>query len=306
MRTACLSRNPHVALFTDSRGWHERRLLRALRNRGARTTLLSLKDAGFDGDVPVLLGFSDALPDAVFVRNVPGGGFEQVTLCLGLLHALEVCGIPVHNSAHAIERTVDKSATGFLLHRAGIPTPPSRVCGSFEQARERLVSELDAGHQLVLKPLFGACGRGLRLLSRVDDLPSADAVAGVYYLQRFVGERPTAGRDWRVLVSRGRALAAMERRAAHWITNHARGGRCLPALLNPELARLAEAAAAAVGAAYAGVDLIRAPDGQLLVLEVNGVPAWHGLQSVCSIDIAQSLIDDLLACCPNTRLEAVS
>lgn len=297
---------PGVALFTDSRGWHERRLMRALRARGARPVRLSLADGRFDPDGLALPGFADALPDAVFVRNVPAGSFEQVTLRLGLLHALEACGVPVHNSARAIERTVDKSAAGFLLQRAGLPTPPSWVCESMDAARTRLAAELAAGHRLVLKPLFGACGRGLRLLASVDELPPPEAVAGVYYLQRFVAERTTEGRDWRVLVSGGRALAAMERRAAHWITNHARGGRCLPALLTPELARLAEAATAAVGAAYAGVDLIHAPDGRLLVLEVNGVPAWHGLQDVTPVDIAQTLIDDLLARCAPHRLEVVS
>ena len=40
------------------------------------------------------------------------------------------------------------------------------------------------------------------------------------------------------------------------------------------------AAAAAVGAAHAGVDLIEDEDGSLLVLEVNSMPAWQGLQSV--------------------------
>lgn len=297
---------PRIALFTDSRGWHERRLVQALRARGARPVRLSLTDGGFGPDGLDLPGFADALPDAAFVRNVPAGSFEQVTLRLGLLHALEACGVPVYNNARAIERTVDKSATGFLLRQAGLSTPPSWVCESMDAARARLSAELAAGHQLVLKPLFGACGRGLRLLASVDELPPPEAAAGVYYLQRFVGENATAGRDWRVLVSGGRALAAMERRAAHWITNHARGGRCLPALLTPELARLAEAATAAVGAAYAGVDLIRAPDGRLRVLEVNGVPAWHGLQDVTPVDIAGALVDDLLARCPPRRLEAVS
>ena len=37
-------------------------------------------------------------------------------------------------------------------------------------------------------------------------------------------------------------------------------------------------AAAAVGADHAGVDLIRDRSGGLQVLEVNGIPAWRGLQ----------------------------
>ena len=46
----------------------------------------------------------------------------------------------------------------------------------------------------------------------------------------------------------------------------------------------------------AGVDLIRDAEGRLQVLELNGLPAWHGLQSVCpkQTDITQLLVDDML------------
>jgi glutathione synthase/RimK-type ligase-like ATP-grasp enzyme len=58
---------------------------------------------------------------------------------------------------------------------------------------------------------------------------------------------------------------------------------------------LASAALAAVDADYAGVDLIRAPDGRLLVLEVNSNPSWRGLQSVSDIDVADAVVEDFLA-----------
>ncbi len=58
------------------------------------------------------------------MRFVPGGSFEEVTLYLGVLHALRELGVTVWNDARAIERCVDKSTTTFFLQReAGIPTP---------------------------------------------------------------------------------------------------------------------------------------------------------------------------------------
>jgi glutathione synthase/RimK-type ligase-like ATP-grasp enzyme len=93
-----------------------------------------------------------------------------------------------------------------------------------------------------------------------------------------------------VLVVAGRALAAMRRQSVHWVTNRAQGGRCLPELLTPALAALAEAAVAAVGAAYAGVDILEGSDGRHWIGEVNGVPAWYGLQRVTpALDIAAVL-----------------
>jgi glutathione synthase/RimK-type ligase-like ATP-grasp enzyme len=36
------------------------------------------------------------------------------------------------------------------------------------------------------------------------------------------------------------------------------------------------------------------------VIEVNSVPAWKGLQSVCDIDVAAYMVDDLLLRYMNT------
>jgi glutathione synthase/RimK-type ligase-like ATP-grasp enzyme len=59
------------------------------------------------------------------------------------------------------------------------------------------------------------------------------------------------------------------------------------------MAALAIKAADTVGAVYAGVDLIQSQAGEWLVLEVNSMPAWSGLQSVTKFDISQRLAGDL-------------
>ncbi len=87
----------------------------------------------------------------------------------------------------------------------------------------------------------------------------------------------------------------MGRKAGTWITNVHQGGAPVACEPTPEMAALAAAALAAVDADYAGVDLIRAPDGRLLVLEVNSNPSWRGLQSVTDIDIAAAVVEDFLA-----------
>jgi glutathione synthase/RimK-type ligase-like ATP-grasp enzyme len=81
-----------------------------------------------------------------------------------------------------------------------------------------------------------------------------------------------------------------------WIHNFAQGATCEAADLDAALARTAVRATEALGLDYAGVDLIPDPQdaARPLVLEVNGVAAWRGLQSVTSIDIAAALADDLL------------
>ena len=220
------------------------------------------------------------LPRVALVRSIPAGSFEQVTLRLGLLHALEALGVTVVNDARGIERCVDKAMTSFLLASRGLPTPPTWAVQSAEAARQRCAEEAAAGHRLVLKPLFGAQGRGLRLLCGPDELPGPDEVGGVYYLQRFVAGPGEGWCDLRVFVIGRRAVAAMRRRGATWITNIGRGGRAEPVPAAGRLAELAVAAAAAVGVDHAGVDVIADRDGGLQILEVNSMPAWQGLQAV--------------------------
>lgn len=290
-------RPPRIAVATDSPGWHGRRLGEAFAALGAESVFVSLSACRVDLDANrwgiVVPGFEEALPDAVVVREISAGSFEQVTLRLGLLHALAAWGIPVYNSARAVERTVDKSATSLLLRQAGIATPATWVSESEAQARAILMRETARGERLVLKPLFGSQGQGLRRLARGDELPAATEVGGVWYLQRFVECGDDSPRDYRVFVVGGRAVAAMSRSGPDWVHNVAQGARCEAASLQPELRSLAERATQAVGADYAGVDLMRGPDGRLCVLEVNGIPAWRGLQSVTDVDIAACIARDV-------------
>ncbi|MGE5231796.1 MAG: ATP-grasp domain-containing protein [Deltaproteobacteria bacterium] len=292
-----------VAIVTDDPGWHGARLRRAFEARQVEARYVSLRDCHLDltggGSGVSIPGFEAGLPDGVFVRGVPGGTLEQVVLRLDMLHALRELGIPVCNDARAIERTVDKGMTSFLLARAGLPTPPTCVTENPAQARAFLQAETAAGHDVVAKPLFGSQGVGLQRLRAGADIPDPAECGGVWYLQRYVETGPgDAGwHDWRVFVVGGVATAAMVRRGASWVNNVAQGARCEAAALEPELVRLAVGACAAVGTDYGGVDLVWAQDGGLQVLEVNSVPAWKGLQSVTHVDIASRLADHFLERC---------
>jgi tetrahydromethanopterin:alpha-L-glutamate ligase len=288
---------PSIALITDRYDWHARELGKALAGFGARAACVELTACGFDTQNPFGLnipGFRDRLPSAVLVRSMAGGSFEAVTLRLGILHALRESGVPVVNDARAIERCVDKSTTSFVLARAGIATPATWAVESREAAAAIVRREAGAG-PLVLKPLFGSQGRGLLLIRSEHDLPDPAAVKGVFYLQRFVGVERDGFRDFRLLVSRGRVVTAMMRHSRSWITNVKRGGRPVAAVFDADMKALALAAATAVGADFAGVDVVHDADGRLTVLEVNSMPAWSGLQKVASVNIAAVLAADLLA-----------
>jgi RimK family alpha-L-glutamate ligase len=288
-----------VAILTDEPGWHGRELQRAFRALGVQCTFASLSDCRIDLESPqarvFVPEFGAEQPDAVFVRSIAAGSFEQVTLRLSVLHALRELGVPVYNDARAIERSVDKAMTTFLLRRHGVPTLPTWVTERESVARGILMREAAQRNELVVKPLFGSQGKGLQRLAAGSSVPSEETVHGVWYLQRFLNSGEGNWHDWRVLVAGGRAVSAMLRRGRSWVTNVARGARVEAVAAHGPLAELAIAATEAVGADYAGVDLMRDVHGRWLVLEVNSIPAWRGLQAVTRSRIADALAGDLVA-----------
>ena len=208
-----------------------------------------------------------------------------------MLHALADAGVRAVNSAHAIERTVDKFFASTLLARAGLPTPRTVAC---ERPDEALEAFAELGGDVIVKPLFGSMGVGM---VRVEDSDVAERVfraleleRAVYYLQETL---PHGGRDVRALVVGEQVVASIERSGDGWRTNLARGGRARPVRLDAGQERLCVPAAAALGADYAGVDLLRAPDGRDYVLEVNGIPGWQGVERATGVDVAAALAEHL-------------
>lgn len=282
-----------VVIFNDTHGWHSDQLTTALSRLGIEAMLTDLAECRIDLDAPTGLsipGFDNELPAAAIVRGIAPGFLEQITLRMDVLHTLAELGVPVLNPATAIEHTVDKARTSLRLHLAGLATPRTWACENADSARTLVERELAAGELLVMKPLFGCQGKGIALIETLSQFEQQAAVGGAFYLQQYVApEIPGAWQDWRLLVIDGEVCAAMSRRANHWITNFAQGASCFATPVSEEMRQLAIHATAAVQADYAGVDLIRGPEGQFTVLEVNSVPAWKGLYQATGADIAGTL-----------------
>ena len=141
---------------------------------------------------------------------------------------------------------------------------------------------------MVIKPLFGSEGRGIVRVSDPDlayrTCRALELTRSVFYLQEFV---PHGGRDIRAFVVGGRLRGRddppgrrlEDQRVAGRPDGARRPVRRARAPERPRRRRLLEAD-------YAGVDLLRADDGRVLVIEVNGIPGWRGLQQTTDVDVA--------------------
>ena len=293
-----------IALFSERRDGHAGLLIEAMARRGVEAVPVLLRDCGVDTGHEhglAIPGFESRLPDAAFVRGIPAGTFEQVTLRLSVLHALVGLGVTVWNSPRAIECCIDKAMTSLLVAAAGLPTP--RTFTAQSRAAAVAIAERELRHgKLVLKPLFGAQGKGLKLIESAGDLPEEADIAALYYMQRFVEPAGGIWRDMRLFVCAGEVVAGMTRIGRGWITNIHQGGDAQPLLVTDDLRDLALAAARVTGADYAGVDLIRGADGVTQILEVNSMPAWSGLQTVAGdCDIAEIIAGRFIAACARVQ-----
>lgn len=296
-----------VVILSARTGWHTDELVRALTARGHLAAVVpyeGLTATVADGGRPASarapakltseqISLLDA--DVVLARIIPGGSLEQLIYRVDALHWIENRGVRVVNSPRAIERSVDKFYTTTLLHDAGLLVPETVVCERVEDA----MAAVRAMRDVVIKPIFGSLGHGM---VRVSDPETAlrvvralDQIKSVYYVQRAIDHD---GRDLRIFIVGGRVLGAIERRApaGEWRTNVAIGGSATAVDVSPEIERIAIAAAAAVGADYAGVDVLPADDGSLYVLEVNGIPGWQGLQQATGIDVATAIVEHVEKC----------
>jgi ribosomal protein S6--L-glutamate ligase len=288
-------RKTRIVTLVSGSGWHVEDLLRA-----SHLVAVDLLPVPFDRLAtrlgPRSLHGSDLnldAADAVLVRLMPPGSLEQVVFRMDVLQQLEARGVPVVNPPRAVEVAVDKYLASARIEAAGLLVPPSWVG---ERARDALAAFDSLGGDVVVKPLFGSEGRGM---VRVTDretawrvLRAVESVGGVLYLQQFI---PNEGFDLRAFVLGGQVLCAMRRQAptGGWRANVAQGGTAERVTLTHEQEQSALAAAHAVGAVMAGVDLLTARDGTPYVLEVNAVPGWRALAAATGLDVAAHILSHL-------------
>lgn len=280
-----------IAVLGTRLGWHCEQVIGALNRRGAAAEFVTVEALIETPGIPMKRApLADY--DGLLIRGVPAGSLEQVIYRMDALYALERRGLPCVNSPKAIEKTVDKYYTSALLAEAGLPVPPTICCETKQAATDAFFA---LGGDVVYKPLFGSCGNGLLRLQNKEDAEQAFSeifeAGGVFYLQKFI---PAGNSDIRAFVVKGRVIAAMRRTGEDWLANVSKGARVQAHKPTPAEEAMALAAADAVGADVAGVDLLVAESGETFVTEVNGCPGWQGLSTVTNADIAGEIVSLLL------------
>ncbi|MFA5481286.1 MAG: RimK family alpha-L-glutamate ligase [Bacilli bacterium] len=198
---------------------------------------------------------------------------------LYLAELLETIGVPVFNTSQAIRICDDKALTYIKLRRHGIPTPKTLVLPftfgenvlKFYDRVKTLILEKGFKYPFVLKQRFGSFGEQVYLINNEPTFKKMLAAIGnkELLIQEFIEE--SSGRDYRVnVVGREAVSIVMRVNQGNFRSNVHQGG-VMASVPHPDkrMLKLAVKAAKAVGADFAGVDILVNGAGDPLVIEVN-------------------------------------
>ncbi|HEY1033502.1 MAG TPA: 30S ribosomal protein S6--L-glutamate ligase [Pseudoxanthomonas sp.] len=288
MKLAILSRN--------SKLYSTRRLVEAARQRGHTARVLDplrcymrISSSGFQLHYK---GRSLADYDAV----IPRIGASITRYGTAVLRQFELMGTYSPNPSDAILRARDKLRAHQLLAAQGIDLPVT-VFGDNPDDTTDLLSMLGPPPH-VIKLNEGSQGAGVILTEKPSASRSVvEALRGLYasfVVQEFIGE--AEGADLRCFVVGDEVVASMRRQAPEgdFRSNLHRGGTAMRMEATDEERVVAVRAARVLGLGVAGVDLIRATRGPL-VLEVNSTPGLEGIEAVCGVDVAGRIVEHLAA-----------
>ncbi len=225
--------------------------------------------------------------DAIIPRIAPVHTFYGTAV----VRQFEIMGVHCLNSAAAITGSRDKLHSLQLLARQGVDMPVTGFAHSPDDTEDLV--ELVGGTPLVIKLVQGTQGNGVVLAETPNAAESViDAFRGLdaqFLVQEFVEE--SRGVDIRCIVINGEVVAAMLRRAGEgeFRANLHRGGKAEATMITDQEREIACRAANILGLKFAGVDILRANRGPV-VLEVNSSPGLEGIETVTGLDIAGMVI----------------
>ena len=207
------------------------------------------------------------------------------------LRQFEMLGSYPLNESVAITRARDKLRSLQLLARQGIDLPVTGIAHSPDDTSDLI--DMVGGAPLVVKLVEGTQGIGVVLAETRQAAESViDAFRGLnahILVQEYIEE--AKGRDIRCLVVGDEVVAAIERQAkdGDFRSNLHRGGVARIADISDREREIAIKAAQTLGLDIAGVDILRAHRGPL-VMEVNASPGLEGIEKTTGIDIAGKMI----------------
>ena len=218
-----------------------------------------------------------------------------------LARQLELRGIRVFNSARAIEVSDDKITTYQMLAQHQLPIPKTIIAPKqFGYQQDLHVDFAKNIHTylsfpLIIKEAYGSFGEQVYLINSEKELQDkVRELSGKPYLfQAFI--HSSYGKDIRLHVVGDDVVASMLRKSqSDFRANVSAGGSMesyQPTTVEKELAI---AATKAIGADFAGVDLLFGPHQKPVICEVNSNAHIRNMYDCTGINVADNMIQYII------------
>jgi len=235
--------------------------------------------------------YIDSIADNLDVV-MPRQGSPMGDYGLVLLRQFNELDIPLVNNLNGITITRNQYITLQVLTASDLAVPDTCFITKKELLRNAV--QQVGGFPVVLKQIDGMGGTGVIKVNS-----EKDAVA---FLEHHLSQRrgvlvqqflsPEKRQDVRVLVVGGKVAGAMELKPEkmNFRANIHQQGKAEKFDLSEELESLALKAANVCDLEIAGIDLILKKGCDPVIIEVNFSPGFKGLESACSIDVAEKVI----------------
>ena len=284
MKIALLARNPKL--------YSHKRLVEAAETRGHEIQVIDTLKVVMNVAThkPVMSYMGEALTG--FDAVIPRIGASITFFGTAVLRQFEVMGVYPLNESVAISRSRDKLRSLQLLARKGVGLPVTAF--AHMSAKPEEIIDMVGGAPVVIKLLEGTQGIGVVLGETETAAESMiQAFGGLkanILVQEFIKE--AGGTDIRCLVIGDKVVAAMKRtgKEGDFRSNLHRGGSAKMVKITPEERSTAVRSAKIMGLNVAGVDLLRANHGPV-VMEVNSSPGLEGVEAASGIDVAGKIIE---------------
>ncbi len=214
-----------------------------------------------------------------------------------LAKQLEYLGIPVFNSSETIAVSDDKIRTYQLLANAKLPIPRTIIAPKtfglevfFEDAFfKRILDTLS--FPLIIKETFGSFGEQVYLVNDKEEMRKKvnEISDRPFMFQEFV--KTSYGKDIRLQVVGNEVIAAMKRTSHNdFKANITSGGKMEAYVPNDTEKEIAIKAAQAIGADFAGIDLLFGENNNPIICEVNSNAHIRNLLDCTGINAAHAII----------------
>ncbi|MEH6826718.1 30S ribosomal protein S6--L-glutamate ligase [Parasphingorhabdus sp.] len=284
MKIAMLARNPRL--------YSHKRLVEAAEERGHEMRILNTLRCTMNitSHRPSILYNGETLTG--FDAVIPRIGASITHYGLAVLRQFEMMGVWPLNESVAVGRSRDKLRSMQIFAKHGLGLPVTAFAHDPKQTDE--VLKIVGGAPAVIKLLEGTQGIGVVLGETNNSAKSViEAFRGLnvnILVQEFIKEAGSS--DIRIFVVGGKVVAAMMRTGAagDFRSNLHRGGTAKMVKITPEERSTAIRAAKVMGLNVAGVDILRANHGPV-IMEVNSSPGLEGIEAATGKDVAGQIIE---------------